>query len=102
MGTPIPGRPRGMAACPGPHAEDRPGWREHSRYLCRRCWPQLPEETRRLLRAGVPAGAAARRWTVAKERLDAGTPLGQLRIDDVPVDDLRLIPCPTPSTEEHR
>ncbi len=47
-------------------------------------------------RAGVPAGASERRWTAAKERLDGGTPLGQLRIDDVPVDDLRLqplVPC---------
>lgn len=88
-------RPRGMNACPGPHP-DRIAWKQIGHLLCTACWHAVPGETRQLLRAGVPAGAAARRWTVAKERLDAGTPLGQLRIDDVPVDDLRLpdlVPC---------
>ncbi len=82
-------RPRGMNACPGPHP-DRIGWKQISRFLCPRCWSQLPGETQRLLRAGVPAGAAARRWTAAKERLAAGVPLQRLRIDDVPIADLYL------------
>ncbi len=79
-------RPRGMNACPGPH--DRIRWKQIGHLLCSACWRLLPGETRQLLRAGVPAGAAARRWTVAKERMAAGTPLERLRVDDVPVDDL--------------
>lgn len=91
VGRPKPDRPRGKVPCPGHHT-DRPGWKTPGDLLCPRCWHALPGETQRLLRAGVPAGAAARRWTVATERLAAGTPLDRLRIDDVPIDDLRLRP----------
>lgn len=85
-------RPRGTNLCPGPH--EKPRLKQIGHRLCTPCWKQLPGETRGLLRAGVPAGASERRWTVAKERLAAGTPLEQLRIDDVPVDDLYLTARP--------
>lgn len=81
-------RPRGTNLCPGPH--EKPRLKQIGHRLCTPCWKQLPGETRALLRAGVPAGASERRWLVAKERMDAGTPLAQIRVDDVPIDDLRL------------
>lgn len=78
----INGRPRGHVRCPGPHPAEKPGWRRLDRYLCGGCWAQLPKNVRTLLRAGVPAGASARRWVEASDQIRNGTPLARIEVSE--------------------
>jgi hypothetical protein len=80
----INGRPRrpDHVLCPGPHDQDKPGWRRLADYLCGGCWAQLPKETRRRLKLSGGSGRIqpVERLDQLRAQLAAGVPLNQIEV----------------------